>query len=166
MMELLAFLHDHGIEAPVIEHPAVFTCAESEKLPPMPGEGTKNLFLTNEEGNRIFLVSVQHGRRVKMNHLAKLLGERRARFGNQELLKELLGVDPGSVTLLGLMCDTNHRVEVFIDKKLYEAEKLQCHPLRNTATVILTHSDLEKFLSATGHSATVIDVPYDDEAKV
>lgn len=163
-MDLTFFLSSHGIYPQIIEHPAVFTCAESEKLPPMPGMGTKNLFLVSENGDRVMLVVVQHGRRTDLKGLAVLLGERRVSFGSAELLKELLGVDPGSVTLLGLLYDGQRKVELFVDRPIWAAESIQCHPLRNTATAILPHNDLVTFLDATGHGATVIGVPYCDAA--
>jgi Ala-tRNA(Pro) deacylase len=36
---------------------------------------------------------------------------------------------------------------------------VQAHPLINTATMVLAHADLERFLAATGHTPRVIDVP-------
>jgi Ala-tRNA(Pro) deacylase len=36
---------------------------------------------------------------------------------------------------------------------------VQAHPLRNDATMVLAHADLERFLAATGHAPRVIAVP-------
>jgi len=61
-----------------------------------------------------------------------------------------------------LMCDLQKKVEFFIDRPLWDAADLQCHPLRNTATLVIPHAGLETFLKATDHTAAVIDVPYTD----
>lgn len=156
------FLNDHGITFERFDHPAVFTCEESEKLDPMPGTGTKNLFLVDGKKTRTMLVSVEHGRKTDLKALAGILGLRRVSFGSAEHLKASLGVDPGSVTALGLINDPDHHVEFFIDRPIWEAASVQWHPLVNTATLVIPHADIEKFLAATGHAVQVIDVPYAD----
>jgi len=70
-----------------------------------------------------------------------------------------LAITPGSVSLLALMNDSEHAVEFVIDRTLWEAPAIQAHPLVNTATMVLAHADLERFLAATGHAARVVDVP-------
>ena len=66
---------------------------------------------------------------------------------------------PGAVSLLALVNDHAHAVEFVIDRALWVADAIQAHPLVNTATVILSHVNLERFLAATGHVPRVIDVP-------
>lgn len=159
-MDIEAFLRSHGIAFQRFEHPAVSTCEESSRLcPPMPGLHTKNLFLRDEKKQRIFLVIVGHGNNVDLKALRKLLGVQKLSFGDAALLRAALGVDPGAVTLLGLVSDPSHTVEVIVDRPVWEAAAIGCHPLRNTATVVIPHEGFEKFLAATGHVARVIDVP-------
>lgn len=159
-MELaLQFLTNLGIDYQRFDHPAVFTTAESSKLPKMPGADTKNLFLTEEGGLRFFLVSVPHDMRVDLNALARLLGVHRLTFGSPEDLQRLLGVTPGSVTLLGLMHDREVKVEVIIDESIWNADEIQCHPLVNTATLVIPKAGMEKFLKTTGHEVRVEKVP-------
>ena len=73
------------------------------------------------------------------------------RFGSEENLMRLLGVTRGSVTMLGLANDTEHQVELWLDSEIWNNENFLCHPLVNTATLVLSKNELEKFFSLTGH---------------
>ncbi len=159
-MDLAAFLHAHGIAPERHEHPPVMTVEESERLvPKLPGAKTKNLFLRDGKGRRHFLVTVAHDRAVDINALGAALDAGRLGFASPERLATHLGITPGSVSLLALVNDTKHAVEFVIDRGLWQAGAVHAHPLVNSATMIVTHADLERFLAATGHSPRVIDVP-------
>lgn len=159
-MDLQRFLHDCGIAAPRHEHAAVMTVAESERLVPrLPGVKTKNLFLRDKKGARHFLTTLHHDRVVDLNALGEVLGAGRLGFASAERLQRHLGVTPGSVSLLALVNDRAGAVEFVIERALWDADAVQAHPLVNTATMVLSHADLERFLAATGHNARVIEVP-------
>ena len=159
-MNLDQFLRDHAIDAPRHEHAAVMTCEEADRLVPrLPGRKTKNLFLRDKKGGRHLLVSVPPDRAVDLNALGTALGAGRLGFASAERLHRHLGITPGAVSLLALANDRAHAVELVIDRALWEAGAIQAHPLVNTATVILSHADLERFLAATGHAPRVVDVP-------
>ena len=164
--ELAGFLEAHGIQAQRIEHPPVFTVEESERLvPPLPGTKTKNLFLRDKKGTRHFLVSVPHDLAVDLDALAKSLETGRLGFASPERLLKHLGVTPGSVSLLALVNDTAHAVELVLDRRIFEAVAVHAHPLVNDATMLIARSDLQRFLAATGHAPRVIDVPGRSEPK-
>jgi Ala-tRNA(Pro) deacylase len=155
-----ALLARHGIEAPRYEHPAVMTVEESERLVPrLPGAKTKNLFLRDKKGARHWLVTVPHDLPVDLKALGALLDADRLGFASADRLLKYLGVTPGSVSLLGLVNDTGHAVQFVIDRRLWEAEAVHAHPLVNTATVVLAHAQLERFLAATGHSPRIEEIP-------
>lgn len=160
-MDIYAFLDSHGIAFERFDHEPVFTVEQSHALrtEPMPGKDTKNLFLRDDKGTRHFLVTVGHEKKVDLKALKKILGTQKLSFGSPERLKDHLGVEPGSVTLLGLANDPEHRVEFYIDKALWDADGVCCHPLVNTATLAIPHEGIVKFLQATGHRANIIDVP-------
>ena len=159
-MDLAQFLSEHGIAAARHEHPPVMTVEESLRLvPKLPGAKTKNLFLRDKKGRRHFLVTVPHDVAVDLGALGTSLGVGGVGFASAERLQKHLGIKPGSVSLLGLVNDEAHAVEFVIDRSLWEAEAVQAHPLTNTATMVLAHADLERFLAATGHPPRVIDVP-------
>ena len=159
-MNIDDFLRRHGIAAPRHEHAAVMTVEESEqRVLPLPGAKTKNLFLRDKKGARHFLVTVPAARTVDLNGLGAVLGAGRLGFASPERLHKHLAITPGSVSLLALVNDTAGAVEFVLDRSLWEADAVQVHPLTNTATMILAHADLEVFLRATGHLPRVIDVP-------
>ncbi|HSR69820.1 MAG TPA: prolyl-tRNA synthetase associated domain-containing protein [Acidobacteriota bacterium] len=160
MSDIYGFLDQHGISYERFRHPPVYTVEQVEELiPDLPGVKTKNLFLRDRKGKRHFLVVVPARQRVDLKACAQAIGAGKLSFGSEERLKHHLGVDAGSVTLLGLVNDPEHRVEVFIDRGIWDADKIQCHPLVNTATLTISKRGLETFLGATGHSFSVLQVP-------
>jgi Ala-tRNA(Pro) deacylase len=84
---------------------------------------------------------------------------KRLRFASANRLEKHLKLEPGAVTILGVANDIAGNVKVVVDQAIWEAEALQCHPLVNTATLVIALDDLRKFLDAAGHPATVMDVP-------
>lgn len=160
MPDIYSFLDSHGISYKKHDHPAVFTCEESEALGlDIGGVSTKNLFVKDEKKKRYFLVVVGHEKSVDLKALGKLLEVKGLSFVGPELLKEYLGVEPGSVTILGLINDADHRVEVIVDQRVWDGESINCHPLVNTASLVIAHEGIETFLKATNHRARSMDVP-------
>ncbi len=159
-MTLEEFLVLHGFVFERYEHRAVMTVAESESLAlDLPGAKTKNLFLRDKKGSKYFLVTIPAALSVNFKQLGALLGVVGLSFASPERLLTHLGVTPGSVTMLGLVNDTAHNVQFVIDQALWDAPAVQAHPLINTATMILPHGELERFLTVTGHVPMVISVP-------
>lgn len=160
-MDIYAFLDRHGITYQRFDHPAVFTCEQAKeiRIDPMPGKDTKNLFLRDEKGKRHFLVTVGHEKQVDLKALKKMFDTQKLSFASPDRLKTYLGVEPGSVTLLGLINDTEHAVEFFVDEAVWSADAVCCHPLVNTATLCIPHEGIVKFLAATGHQPHIINVP-------
>lgn len=157
--DLDVFLRMHGIDAPRVEHPSVMTVEESERLvPPLPGVKTKNLFLRDKKGARHFLVTVPHDLVVDLEALGIAIGAGRLGFASAERLQRHLGITPGSVSLLALVHDRAHAVEFVIDRRLWDADAVHAHPLVNTATLVVAHDALERFLAATGHTPRIADI--------
>jgi Ala-tRNA(Pro) deacylase len=159
-MDIFEFLQAQGVAAERHSHPPVMTVEESLRLvPKLPGLKTKNLFLRDKKGRRHLLVTVSHDLPVDLVALGVVLDAQKLGFASAERLLQHLGIRPGSVSLLALFNDAAHAVEFVIDRRLWEADAVQAHPLINSQTLVLLHSDLERFLAATGHQARVIDVP-------
>jgi len=150
--ELLAYLAQHGIEHTVYEHPSVHTVEESRRLRgDIPGIHTKNLFLRDDKKN-YFLVVTDEATTVDLKALRHEIGARgRLSFGTPDMLQELLGVTPGSVSLLALVHDLDHKVTLVLDDRLLGAATINGHPLDNGRTTSLSPDALSKFLSSTGH---------------
>ncbi len=156
--DLFARLADLGIATTTLEHPPVFTVAESEAIDrQLPGGHTKNLFLKDAKG-RLFLVVAWTGTSVDLKGLPARIGSARLSFGKPDLMIQVLGVTPGSVTAFAAMNDTARDVSIIVDKALMSFEIINCHPLENSATTSIGRDDLMVFLRATGHEPAILDL--------
>ena len=155
--DLFAYLDTLGISYTTHWHEAVFTVDQSTELKgTLPGGHTKNLFLRDKD-DTIILISAEAHSQLKLNKLHRLIGTKRLSFASPELMAELLGVTPGSVTAFALMNDTEGRVRFLVDAALMEHDPVNFHPLTNTGTTAVSREDFEKFVRATGHGFEVID---------
>ncbi len=149
----MAFLDKHGFVYQQVEHEPVYTCAEAEqKRPGLPGISTKNLFLCDKKGRRFFLAVTDCRKEMDLSRLAEQVGVRKLRFGSEENLQRRLGVERGAVTVLGLVNDASHQVELWMDKEIWEEGTFLCHPLVNTATLVISKDALARFFEVTGHT--------------
>jgi Ala-tRNA(Pro) deacylase len=156
--QILAHLDGLGIEAETFAHPAVFTVEESlQHTAHLPGAHVKNLFLKDKK-DKLWLVTCRHDLRVDLNALSRRLGAARFSFGRPELLKEVLGVEPGSVTPLALVNDTAGRVQPVLDEQLLEHPQVNCHPLRNTASTAIGSTELVRFMRSCGHEPIISEI--------
>ena len=163
MTDIYEFLDANNVSYERHDHQAVFTVEESKILSPeLNGASTKNLFLRDKKGIRHFLVTVLEDKKIDLKALSYVLDSSRLSFASPERLKKHLGIDPGSVSLLALVKDSENNVEVFIDKEIWEDEAILCHPLVNTSTLVVPHKDMKSFLEKTGHGVRLIEVPVGD----
>lgn len=157
--QLYANLAALGIVFDVVEHPAVFTVEESRAVDAdIPGAHTKNLFL-KDAGGQFWLVTVPAELRVDLKALPAAIGSKRVSFGKAEDMERLIGVTPGSVTPLGAMADKAGEVIAVLDAALANADRVNVHPLRNTATLGVSGADLVRALTYWDHAPLIIDVP-------
>lgn len=155
--DLFAYLDQLGLAHETRWHEATFTVEEGRELKEtMPGGHTKNLFMKDKDGT-IVLISAHADSELKLNQLHKLIGTRRLSFASGELMEELLGVTPGSVTGFALMNDKDRKVRFIVDAALMAYETLNFHPLVNTGTTAISRDDFRRFVEATGHDLTVVD---------
>lgn len=159
MFDIYKFLEKNKIKYQRFDHHAVFTCEEAEKwCPVMPGVSTKNLFLRDKNGKKHFLVVINKDKSLDLKKLKEVLDVSKLSFASEERLLKYLGLTPGSVTLLGVVNDNDCAVEVIIDKEIFD-KTLQCHPLINTATLVIETAGIRQFLELTKHQAKVLDLP-------
>lgn len=155
--DLIAYLDQLGLSHETHWHEATFTVEEGRELKEtMPGGHTKNLFMKDKDGV-IVLISAHADSELKLNQLHKLIGTRRLSFASGELMEELLGVTPGSVTGFALMNDKGQKVRFIVDAALMAFDTLNFHPLVNTGTTAISRDDFKRFVEATGHDLTVVD---------
>ena len=147
----------------LVEHLAVHTIDEALiHVPAMPGLMVKNLFVRDEKGRRHLLVIVPFDKRIDLAALGRLLPASKLSMASPRRLQQHLGITPGSVSLFALIHDSAQAVELVLDQAVWEAEFVQAHPLRNTATVALSHAALVSFLTHTGHVPRIVTVPAAD----
>jgi Ala-tRNA(Pro) deacylase len=158
--ELCQYLQDHGIQYQRIEHPAVYTVEQADRyLLHAPGARTKNLFISDEKKERYFILWTPADKKVYFNPFGRQLGLGKPRFGSEEKLMQYLGIEPGSVSVLGIINDSQNKVEVLVDREPWQEESFQCHPLVNTATLVISKQDIIRFFELTGHHYHLVDVP-------
>ena len=151
--EFLTFLDTNHFVYQRFEHPAVFTCEEAAAhRPRLPAISTKNLFLCDKKGRRFFLVVTACEKTIKLDELSAQLGVAHLRFASEENLQRLLGVTRGAVTMMGLSNDVEHAVELWIDAEIWAGAYFLSHPLVNTATLVISKAELERFFALTGHT--------------
>jgi Ala-tRNA(Pro) deacylase len=156
--DLFTRLAGLGILTETVEHEAVFTVEQSSLLErQLPGGHTKNLFLKDRK-DRLFLVVALGHAHIDFKALHRTLGCDRLSFGKPELLMEVLGIPPGSVTPFALINDKAHRVTVILDADMMRHERLNYHPLENTATTNIARDDLVRFIRACGHEPRILAV--------
>ncbi len=156
---LYADLAALGIAYEVHEHPPVFTVVESNQYTRhIKGAHTKNLFLKDKNG-AFWLVTVPDEARVDLKALPDAIGCGRVSFGKAEDMERLLEISPGSVTALAAINDSSVSVRFVIDAGLANAEIINCHPLRNSATLSLAPADLVRTLTHWRHLPMVVSIP-------
>ena len=149
-----------GISYERHEHPAVFHAGDAAAFwDPIRGVQCKNLFLRNKKGDRHYLVVLEISKRADLKEIVKLVGDDRLSFGSPERLMAELGLTPGSVSPFGLIHDADGSVRVLIDQDLKGAERLIFHPNINTASVVVSWVDLERFLATRQNSVRVVRIP-------
>ena len=155
--DLMALLDALGVETTTWDHPAVFRVGEGEAVKAgIPGLHTKNLFLKDAKG-QLWLISAADRTQIDLKRLHTVIGSARLSFGSAELMAQTLGVTPGSVTAFALVNDAGRRVRFVLDRVLAEADRVNFHPLTNTATTGIDRAGFAKFLAAVGAAPLVVD---------
>jgi Ala-tRNA(Pro) deacylase len=159
--DLFTFLDRLGIAHRTISHPPLFTVEQSQALRgEIPGGHTKNLFLKDKRDS-LFLVVALEDAAIDLKTLHRRLDAGRFSFGSADLLRELWGVEPGSVTPFGALNDTAQHVTVVLDAAMMRQSTLNYHPLVNTMTTAISRQGLIDFLQATGHPPRILAVADD-----
>ncbi len=154
--DLFRRLESLEITTTTVEHPPLFTVEESRALRgKIPGGHSKNLFLKCKKG-QLWLVVALETARIDLKSLHKRIGAAHLSFGRPELLEQALGVPAGSVTPFALINDAEQRLRVVLDDAMMRLERLNFHPLVNTATTTIGREDLLAFIRSCGHEPAVM----------
>lgn len=138
--------------------PSIEACHDVDRL--LGIELCKNLFLCNAGKNKFYLLMMPGTKQFKTKELSRQIQSSRLSFAPAEFMGKYLDITPGSVSVLGLMNDREHQVQLVIDSEVTRQEYIGCHPCINTSSLKLKTSDiLEKFLPAVEHTPFFVDLP-------
>ena len=120
----------------------------------------KNLLLCNRQCTEFYLLLLPGDKPFKTSVLSKQIGSSRLSFAGPEYMEKYLDITPGSVSVLGLMNDHDHHVELLMDEDVLKGEYFGCHPCINTSSLRIRTADLmEKIIPAMGHPARIVTLP-------
>ncbi len=120
----------------------------------------KNLFLCNRQQTDFYLLMMPGDKPFKTKDLSAQIGSSRLSFASAEKMQELLHISPGSVSVMGLMFDTENKVQLLVDKDVLTHEFFGCHPCINTSSLRFSVKDLtEKLIPALKHKPRLVELP-------
>ena len=123
----------------------------------------KNLFLCNRQKTKFYLLMMPGDKKFKTKELSAQIGSARLSFADADAMLEYLDIEPGAVSIMGLMNDKDHTVQLLIDEDVLQDEYIGCHPCVCTSSLKIRTADLmEKFLPATGHQYAVVHLVGED----
>lgn len=151
--EIYKVLKELNISFDYYEHPPAPTVEIASKYwKDIEATHCKNLFFRNHKGNRHYLVVLDCNQTMQIHELELILKQGKLTFASPQRMFKYLGVQPGSVTPLGLVNDINKHVYLYLDKHLQQAKRISFHPGINTASLVLKFEDFERFLEWTGNA--------------
>lgn len=120
----------------------------------------KNLFLCNRQKTQFYLLMMPGDKPFKTKDITAQLGCARLSFADPSYMEEYLHIKPGAVSIMGLMNDTENKVQLVIDKPVIESKTIGCHPCVSTSSLKLKTKDvIEKFFPAVHHEPIIVDLP-------
>ena len=150
-----------GVEYQRIDHEAAMTmeaCVEIDKA--LDATICKNLLLCNRQCSAFYLLMLPGDKQFKTSILSKAIGSSRLSFASPAYMEQYLDITPGSVSVLGLMNDQEHHVQLLMDEDVLKGEFFGCHPCINTSSLRLRTEDLmNKIIPAMGHPARIVTLP-------
>lgn len=155
------FLDKLNIEYQRIDHEAAMTmkvCAEIDIA--LQAMICKNLFLCNRQETDFYLLMIPANKKFKTKDLSSQLGTSRLSFAKEEYMEKFLDITPGSVSVMGLMNDTENKVRLLIDEDVLKNDYIGCHPCVNTSSIRFSMSDFkDKIIPGLNHTPTIVHLP-------
>lgn len=154
------FLEKHDILFERIDHEPANTIADCHDIENyLKAEICKNLFLKNSAKTQFYLLLMDGNKKFDSKIISRQIGSTRLSFASEEDMISILGIHPGSVSIMGLINDTDNCVNLLIDSSLLKKDYFCCHPCKNTSTLkFLTKDIVGRFLPATKHGYTIVDI--------
>jgi len=152
------FLDNLKIEYKRVDHEPAMTMEACEAVDEALGTlMCKNLFLCNRQKTNFYLLLMPGDKKFKTKELSSQINSARLSFAQAEDMLKFLDIEPGAVSVMGLMNDKEHGVRLLVDEDVKAGEYIGCHPCVNTSSLKIKTSDIfEKFLPAVGHEAEIV----------
>ncbi len=152
-------LEKMNIPYKVVEHPPALTTEEADSyIVGKEGVRTKTLFLTNKKKTTYYLVVMDEAKHLDMEHLAKILHEKRISFGSPERLMTKMALSPGFVSIFGLLNNDDHDINVVLDQEILSEKWITFHPNDNTKTLFIAMEDMYTFLTTIGYEYKIVEL--------
>ena len=157
------FLDKLGIQYQRIDHEAAMTMEACEEIDRALGDNTticKNLFLCNRQETDFYLLLMPGDKPFETKDLSAQIHSARLSFAKPEYMEKYLDITPGSVSVLGLMNDSDKKVQLLIDEDVMKEPYFGCHPCINTSSLKFTTEDLmQKIIPALEHEPVTVTLP-------
>lgn len=154
--QVYEYLREKGIQYEAVEHEAVFSVEQAEKLNlPNPEACAKNLFLRDDKKRNYYLLTVRDTLSVSLKEFQKKIGSRRLSFASEEDLFQMMKLSRGAVTPFGVLNDDACIIKVYFDV-FFDGKMISVHPNDNTATVYLSCNDLVNLIREHGNSVEYV----------
>ena len=156
--DLIRILNDHSFEYLIKEHAPLFTVEDSKALRgQIEGAHSKNLFLKDAKAN-FFLISIEESTSIDLKKTMHQIQSKKLSFAKPEYLQDILGIEPGSVSPFALLNDTKKQVKFYLDRSFLSSERVNFHPLINTATVNISPQNLIGLIEKYHNPVNYIDL--------
>ena len=154
-----------GIEYERVDHEPAETMEACEEIDKAlyPAVICKNLLLCNRQQDRFYLLMIKEDKKFKTKEISQQINSARLSFASAEFMEKFLDITPGSVSVMGLMNDTENNVQLLVDEDVIGAEYVDCHPCINTSSLRLKTKDVfGKFLDAVHHDYKTVVLKGED----
>ena len=155
--EVLKKLNELAITYETVVHPPAFTTEEANQyIEGKAGVRTKSLFLTNRKKTAYYLLIMDDSKRLDITKFQESLAVKRLSFASPTKLTEKLGVEPGAVSIFGLLNNQEKDVQIYFDKDIISEEIMSFHPNFNEMTLFLKTSDILRFIEELGYTYHIV----------
>lgn len=147
------------IQYQLVSHPAAETTEEADAyIEGIEGVRTKTMFMTNKKKTSFYLLVMDDAKRLDFHEFQDLTGAKRVKMASSEALKEKLGLEPGIVSIFGLINNQERDVKVYFDKAILSEARMSFHPNENTHTIFVASNDVLAFVKAQGYEPEILDL--------
>lgn len=158
-IQVFELLDELDIDYQIVEHPPAFTTEEANQyIVGIPGVRTKTMFLTDKKKKHFYLVIMDDARPLDMERFREIVGANKIKMASEDSLYDKLQLTSGSVSPFGLLNNSDHDVEVFIEATISEEERMSFHPNMNEMTIFIDTADLLTFFDHLEYEVQVVDL--------